>query len=103
VTPLKQLYFVVQLNLIEPDKKDMRRGLVEKTLADVRAATRDPALCEGLDRVHQLIEADRSFEALKPMRRMFAIEEELLRTDATPEVGREDVHPLPAVLSWKST
>lgn len=103
VTPLKQLYFVVQLNLIEPDKKDMRRGLVEKKLADVRAATRDPALCEGLDRVRQLIEADRCFEALKLMRRMFAIEAELLRTDATPEVGRGDVHPLPAVLSWKST
>lgn len=102
-TPLKQLYFVVQLNLIELDKKETRYGLVEKTLADVRAATRDPSLCEGLDRVRQLIEADRCFDALKLMRRMFPIEAELLTTDARPNAGRADACPLPAALGLKSS
>jgi flagellar biosynthesis repressor protein FlbT len=101
-TPLKQLYFVMQLNLIEPDKKALRRPLVDKTFTDVMTAFRDPTILEGLRAVRQLIEIERNFEALKLLRKLFVLEAEIVFTDARPPLSDLNLCASPEVVALKS-
>lgn len=101
-TPLRQLYFVVQLNLIEPDKKASRRPLVDKTFGDAMAAFEDHVILDGLRAVRRLVEIDRNFEALKLLRKMFAREAELPAGENRSAPAAPELCAPPEVLSLKS-
>ena len=63
-TPLRQVYFAVQVGLIDP-------GAVEAALL----AFKSPAIVAGLKAVSGQIERSRNFEALKSLRALFPLEE----------------------------
>ncbi len=77
-TPLRQLYFIIQVMLMSPNDcagaREMFSGAVRGTIA----ATRNPGLEGGLRDIERLVESDRTFEALKAVRGLFAIEAEIL-------------------------
>ena len=83
-TPLRQLYFVIQTVLMDPQSLAnlgvMMRSMISRSLATFS----DPRVLPGLLDVESLIERERHFEALKMLRPLFAFEDEIIaRTSAS--------------------
>ncbi|WP_298423446.1 flagellar biosynthesis repressor FlbT [Rhodoblastus sp.] len=76
-TPLRQLYFVLQTELMEREAAPAMRTMFRVMLADTCAAIGRGPLVEGLRRAEDLAEAGRAFEALKALRALFSQESQL--------------------------
>ncbi|MGE0233171.1 MAG: flagellar biosynthesis repressor FlbT [Hyphomicrobiaceae bacterium] len=85
-TPLRQLYFVVQSMLIEPQAEPLARQIYEQQHSGLIAAFRNKDVLAGLEDVKLQIERGKIFEALKRIRSLFAIEDDVLR-DAIPDTA----------------
>jgi flagellar biosynthesis repressor protein FlbT len=70
-TPMRQLYFVVQSILINPQDADKVMGAYRKLYDSLMLITNDEPTKETLRRAGDLVEADRIFDALKVIRTMF--------------------------------
>lgn len=77
-TPLRQLYFIVQTMLMDPVNVETAKGLFARTLALVLASVANAEIIAGLGRVNALIAANKEFEALKNIRVLIPLEDELL-------------------------
>lgn len=82
-TPLKQLYFAVQLMLISPNDIDAALYLSRDILATCSKTMPDPRIVEGLSSVAKLIEGKRYFDALKILRGLFPLETEAMAQSET--------------------
>lgn len=78
-TPLRQLYFVIQTTLMDPTLIDMMRGVVLEQVALLQSTFERPAVLEALERVHELVSRGRCFEALKVIRSVYPVEQEILQ------------------------
>lgn len=78
-TPLRQLYFVLQLLLMDPAGAERSRKEADAMLGKLDIAFDDPAIAAQLRRVRYSLELGRLFEALKTLRALFPQEEALLR------------------------
>ncbi len=77
-TPLRQLYFVLQTMLMDPvAAQAIRQNYVEMRAA-LAASLKNKQILSGLDEVETLVAGDRLFDALKLLRSVFAIEDDLL-------------------------
>ncbi len=70
-TPMRQLYFVAQSILINPQDADKVMGAFRKLHDSLMLLTTDEPTKETLRRAGELVEADRIFDALKVIRTMF--------------------------------
>lgn len=70
-TPLRQLYFMVQLMLIEPQASAQARDLFRKSLPMLIASFSDQHICATLKQVDQLISEGSVYEALKAIRSLY--------------------------------
>jgi flagellar biosynthesis repressor protein FlbT len=86
-TPLKQLYFAVQLMLISPNDIDAALYLSRDLLATCTKTICDPVVAEGLASVARLVESKRYFEALKIIRGLFPLEKDLESLSSDPKAG----------------
>lgn len=82
-TPLKQLYFAVQLMLISPNDIDAALYLSRDILATCSKTMPDPRIVEGLSSVAKLIEGKRYFDALKILRGLFPLESQAMAQSET--------------------
>lgn len=77
-TPLKQLYFVVQAILIDPNSAE--RAL--QVFRDLHPATvttfENPEIVAGLQSVAEMVDLGRTFDALKVIRGLFPLEQDLI-------------------------
>ena len=89
-TPLRQLYFIVQTMLIEPAKAAEARQMFEQLHGLLRTSFENVAVLAGLDRVHELVSAGKVFEALKTIRVLFPIEDEILASAPRPLPAAND-------------
>lgn len=88
-TPLRQLYFVVQSMLIEPQGQALARQIYEQQHKGLLSAYRNEEVLQGLVAVKQYVDRGKVFEALKRIRSMFAIEDEVMgHSGASGQVGR---------------
>ena len=78
-TPLRQLYFVVQMMLMSPLDIKAALRLFEESVARMLAAYDDCSTREALNQVHRLVTATRYFEALKLLRGLFAADDALMK------------------------
>ena len=85
-TPLRQLYFTVQLMLMDPSSAEAARQLFETSHRAMMRAYRNRDVIDGLEDVRDLIERDRCFEALKRLRGLIPIEDGIIGERA--EVAR---------------
>lgn len=81
-TPLKQLYFIVQIMLMNPGSCDEPRQLFRKTLPPLLEAFSEPHILSTLKHVDQLVGEDRTYEALKAIRSLFVIEQQILNPES---------------------
>jgi flagellar protein FlbT len=77
-TPLRQLYFVVQLMLMSPSDIEQARAVFGHQRCAIYAAADSQELLQGLDAVEELVEAKRYYEALRKIRALFEIEQTIL-------------------------
>lgn len=77
-TPLRQLYFIVQIVLMNPTDSSSAREMFEKSVRALIEISHDAALLAGLRHVKAQVEGGRAFEALKAIRALFAVETQIL-------------------------
>lgn len=77
-TPLRQLYFIVQMMLMCPQDAGQARRMFSTSLEAMTAAYDDPRVCEVLAVCAKQVAKDRFFDALKGLRSAFALDDTLL-------------------------
>ncbi|MEC5291008.1 flagellar biosynthesis repressor FlbT [Aurantimonas sp. C2-6-R+9] len=88
-TPLRQLYFIVQMMLMDPNSAAAARQLFGKTLESMLGTYQNSDIVDGLAEIEGLIERERAFEALKRLRTLIPIEDDILRViTASPGPAR---------------
>jgi flagellar protein FlbT len=82
VTPLRQLYFIVQMMLIDPSDTDAAKTLFKDSLPRMMEVYGNKIVLEGLSKVGKLVESNRYFDALKVLRGLFAKDDAILAADS---------------------
>ena len=77
-TPLRQLYFIVQMMLMNPHDSAAALRLFAESMARMLAAYDDQAVLDALGQVRALVAGGRHFEALKALRGVFGRDDALL-------------------------
>ncbi len=81
-TPLRQIYFVVQVMLMDPASvratSKLAAGLIDKAFQ----AFESEQIRKGLDNVQDLVARSRFFEAMKVLRGMYPLEQTEMYPDA---------------------
>lgn len=83
-TPLRRLYFIVQLMLIEPQNIEPKRLAFNMQGLTVASLYHDDEIQTGLTSVRSLVERGRAFEALKVIRSLLPREDSLVANGAAP-------------------
>ncbi|MEM7775358.1 MAG: flagellar biosynthesis repressor FlbT [Pseudomonadota bacterium] len=84
-TPLRQLYYVVQSILMEPTTAQLAHSLFEHQHTTLVSTLRNQEILDGLVSVRESIDAGRIFEALRKLRSLFPVEDELLAANEATE------------------
>lgn len=77
-TPLRQLYFIVQIMLINPTDSTSALAMFERSIGMTIDISENSALVAGLHKVKSLVDSNRAFEALKAIRMLLPVEAEIL-------------------------
>lgn len=86
-TPMRQLYFIVQSMLMEPKCEPIARQMYEQSHGALVLTFKNQDVLDGLTDVKRLMERGRAFEALRKIRSLFPLEDEILLKSA--EVAAE--------------
>ncbi|WP_036289421.1 flagellar biosynthesis repressor FlbT [Methylosinus sp. PW1] len=87
-SPLRQLYFVVQLMLMSPNDTVAALDMCRSMLASLNTAFPDPRILNGLALAAKYVEDKRMFDALKTIRTLFPFESEILTPSAAQDSGK---------------
>ena len=79
-TPLRQLYFIVQIMLMNPDGAGEARAMFRKSLPLLLASFADEQIRAALKHVDRLVGEGHVYEALKAIRALYRAREEHPRT-----------------------
>jgi flagellar biosynthesis repressor protein FlbT len=77
-TPLRQLYYVVQMMLMEPGDQPLNRSMFEQQATALAAVHEDMSLLEGLAKINALVKRKRYFDGLKTIRSLFPVEDAIM-------------------------
>jgi flagellar biosynthesis repressor protein FlbT len=77
-TPLRQLYFILQMILMNPEGADEARGMFRRSLPLLIANFSDATIRSTLKHVDQLVGEHHVFEALKAIRSLYPLEQTVL-------------------------
>ncbi len=83
-TPLRRIYFAVQVMLMDPATAEQTAKLARTLIDDARAVFTSPEIQSGLQNVLLLINRARNFEALKTLRGLFPLETTEMAAEASP-------------------
>lgn len=74
-TPLRQLYFIVQIMLMNPADTPAATEMFEQALLATKAQFDEPAIRTGLESTERLVYENRKFDALKLIRKLLPLEQ----------------------------
>ena len=77
-TPLRQLYFIAQTMLMDPANAEVTFHVFSKTHGLLSAAFENEEILDGLKSAGDFIAAGRIFDALKAIRGLYRVEDEIL-------------------------
>lgn len=96
-TPLRQLYFIAQMILINPEGADQSTAMFRKSIVMLLNCFKHDEVLAELKRIDGLVTQGRAFEALKAIRGLYPIEDQILNTQeltpATVEQIRKEIAP----------
>jgi len=73
-TPLRQLYFMIQMMLMDPSLHMKALTMAKESVANLVATVRDGKIRQGVLEAAELLDSDRAFEALKKVRTLLPLE-----------------------------
>ncbi|WP_315925436.1 flagellar biosynthesis repressor FlbT [Mesorhizobium sp. SP-1A] len=73
-TPLRQLYFIVQVMLMNPQGADEARGMFRQSLPMLLASFEDEEILATLKQVDRMVVEGHVYEALKAIRSLYPLE-----------------------------
>lgn len=73
-TPLRQLYFMIQIMLMNPGGAEEARELFRRSLPLLIASFVDPEICATLKQVDRQVSENHVYEALKAIRSLYPLE-----------------------------
>jgi flagellar protein FlbT len=77
-TPLKQLYFILQVMLMNPAGAAQARDLFRRSLPLLLASFDDTQICAALKQIDRMVGEDHIYEALKAIRALYPLERRAL-------------------------
>ena len=77
-TPLRQLYFIVQVMLMNPEGAEEARVMFRRSLPLLLASFRDEHVRATLKNIDRLVGEDHVYEALKAIRSLYVTEQAIL-------------------------
>jgi len=77
-TPLRQLYFIVQLMLMSPHDVEDAKAVYREQRCALLAVTENAEILSGLEVIEELVEAKRYYDALRKIRALFDVEQSIL-------------------------
>ena len=88
-TPLRQLYYIVQLMLMEPGERAENKAMFHQQMAAMQAVYDETSILDGLVKVNAMVSKSRHFEALKVIRSLLPAEDRLTgrSTETTSKLG----------------
>ncbi|SIQ02223.1 flagellar protein FlbT [Rhizobium sp. RU35A] len=96
-TPLRQLYFIAQMMLINPEGKEQSLSMFRKSITMLLSCFQNEEVLAELKRIDAMVVSGRAFDALKAIRGLYAIEDRILNshemTPATVEQIRREIAP----------
>jgi flagellar protein FlbT len=92
-TPLRQLYFIVQLILMNPDDAADARDMLRRSLPLLLACFSDEQMLSSLKHVDRLVSEGHIYEALKAIRGLYARESVIL------DINRSAPAPMPITMT----
>lgn len=90
-TPLKQLYFIVQMMLINPEGAEQALVMFKKSVVMLLACFQNDEVLSELKHIDGMVTQGRAFEALKAIRALYPIEEQILNSAAMPPQTIEQI------------
>jgi flagellar protein FlbT len=81
-TPLRQFYFIVQMMLIAPQEREITLPLLQAQAKALIKTFENRDILASLAEAQSLVEQSRFFEALKVIRGLFKLEQEILSEGA---------------------
>jgi flagellar protein FlbT len=84
-TPLRQLYFIVQVMLMNPQGAADARAMFRRSLPLMLASFEDEQIRGTLKHVDRLVGEDRVYEALKAIRSLYPLERIALDIEQQPQ------------------
>ena len=96
-TPLRQLSFIAQMSLINPEGAEQSIAMFRKSVIMLLSCFKNEEVLAELKRVDALVTQGRAFEALKAIRGLYPIEDRILNNQemapATIEQIRREIAP----------
>lgn len=86
VTPLRQLYYILQTMVLEPTGSDAARVVYADTMHWLPQAFSNATVLAGLETIRQQVAAGSPFEALKTLRRLIPVEDTILGSGRSGEL-----------------
>ncbi len=83
-TPLRQIYFAVQVMLMDPGATAPATSLSRRLIGSALTAFENPTIIAGLKTIAEQIDRSRHFEALKALRALFPLEEREMSPSGAP-------------------
>lgn len=87
-TPLRQLYFTIQMMLMDADNAESTELMFRVLLATLQKTFENETILSGLKKVERQVAKGRLFDALKTLRALF-VEEELIVGKAAAMIDGE--------------
>jgi flagellar biosynthesis repressor protein FlbT len=83
-TPLRQLYFIVQLMLMSPHDIEEAKAVYREQRRALLTVSENAEILGGLEAIEELIEAKRYYDALRRIRALFDVEQSILSGSELP-------------------
>jgi flagellar protein FlbT len=86
VTPLRQLYYVLQTMIMEPTAVDVARGVYDDTMRMLGQAFANQVVLAGLETIKRQVAEGSPFAAIKTLRALIPIEDAILGGQGATEL-----------------
>ncbi|WP_274425781.1 flagellar biosynthesis repressor FlbT [Chelativorans sp. YIM 93263] len=77
-TPLRQLYFIAQIMLMNPDGAERAGAMFRNSVAKMLGIFKNERLRTGLKDADELVSSGQVYEAMKEVRALYPLEDEIL-------------------------
>jgi flagellar protein FlbT len=83
-TPLRQLYFIVQIILMNPEGAGEAREMLRKSMPMLLACFSDEHMLSSLKHIDRLVNEGHVYDALKALRGLYVLEQRILTAGQAP-------------------